>query len=96
MVYPLPFCTSGIRFSVYAKYMYFKDELYIRIATFEINNRNNDDLRYCYIYLYSHQADNCHSKEHTTLKRKYNELIYDENISQYLFNKNFVLQMLTK
>lgn len=24
MVYPLPFCTSGIRFSVYAKYMYFK------------------------------------------------------------------------
>lgn len=35
-------------------------------------------------------------KEHTTLKRKYNELIYDENISQYLFNKNFVLQMLTK
>ena len=79
MVYPLPFCTSGIRFSVYAKYMYFKDELYIRIATFEINNRNNDDLRYCYIYLYSHQADNCHSKKNTPpWKEKYNELIYDE------------------
>lgn len=70
MVYPLPFCTSGIRFSVYAKYMYFKDELYIRIATFEINNRNNDDLRYCYIYLYSHQADNCHSKRTHHLEKK--------------------------
>ncbi len=91
MVYPLPFCTSGIRFSVYAKYMYFKDELYIRIATFEINNRNNDDLRYCYIYLYSHKPIIATQKEHTTLKRKYNELIYDENISQYLFQQELCL-----
>lgn len=30
-------------------------------------------------------------KEHTTLKRKYNELIYDENISQYLFQQELCL-----
>ena len=91
MVYPLPFCTSGIRFSVYAKYMYFKDELYIRIATFEINNRNNDDLRYCYIYLYSHQADNCHSKRTHHLEKKIQRInIWRKHFPNIFFNKELL------
>lgn len=43
------------------------------------------------IYMIIKQLISTHTK-HLSLQRKFNELIYDDNISQYLFQKKHKLQ----
>ena len=71
--------------------MYFKDELYIELLHLKsIIEITTIFVTVTSIYIVIKPII-ATQKEHTTLKRKYNELIYDENISQYLFQQELCL-----